>query len=264
MLLNGNKEKTEIKAGGPRVYVFGQEERDEVNEVLESGYLFRYGDPGDPRFKQKVYTLEKEYVAYSGMKHCLAMSLGTSALFLALLALEIGNTSSIYTSSKKIDFQNGIERGLPAILSAISGANAIQLYGGIYGEITHSPIQAILDEDLVGIIGRFLESVKVNDETIALDLIHSVGPMPGHFLDSEHTQKWWKKEQFMPDCSDLLTYPEWEMMGKNDCIYYATKKMEKILKEHDMSVKLTPEQENEIEETVKDLENFYKKSEDLF
>jgi hypothetical protein len=43
---------------GPGVYFFGEEERQEVQDVLTSGYLSRYGKEDDPNFKQKVFTLE--------------------------------------------------------------------------------------------------------------------------------------------------------------------------------------------------------------
>jgi len=173
------------------------------------------------------------------------------------------NTASVYTNSKKIDFQNGIERGIPAMLSALSGANSIHLYGGVYGELSYSPIQSILDDDLAGMIGHFIEGVSVNDETIALDLIHSVGPVPGHFLDKKHTFKWWQKEQYISKTADELTYPEWERAGKKDCIYYAKERMKKILAKHEVSIKLTPEQEEEINEIVKEAEYFYKKRGDI-
>ncbi len=175
----------------------------------------------------------------------------------------VRNTASVYSNSKLIDYQNAIDRGIPAILSAISGAHSIHLYGGMYGEISHNPILSILDDDLAGVIGRFIEGIKVNDETIALDLIHLVGPSPGHFLDKEHTHKWWKKEQYVQKYADLLTYPEWERAGKKDCIFYAKEKMKKILKEQEVSIKLTDEQDEKIKEVIKELENFYKKRGDL-
>lgn len=77
-------------AGGPGSYMFGEEERKEVFDVLESGYLFRYGAETDPAFKHKVATFEKEFAAYSGSKYCVAMSSGTSALMTCLAALGIG------------------------------------------------------------------------------------------------------------------------------------------------------------------------------
>jgi hypothetical protein len=46
---------------GPGYYLFGEEEKKEVLDVLESGYVSRYGDLNDPDFKHKVFTLEQEF-----------------------------------------------------------------------------------------------------------------------------------------------------------------------------------------------------------
>ncbi len=37
--------------------------------------------------------------------------------------------------------------------------------------------QAVLDDDVAGMIGRFIEGVEVSDETLAIDLISDVGPL---------------------------------------------------------------------------------------
>lgn len=57
---------------------------------MESGYLSRYGDLDDPRFKRKVLQLEEEFARYSGVPHALALSSGTGALWTSLLALGVG------------------------------------------------------------------------------------------------------------------------------------------------------------------------------
>ncbi len=75
---------------GPGAEFIGEEEKKEVLEVLESGNLFRYGSPDDPTFKAKVWTLEKRFAEYLGVKYCLAVNSGTSALLTALSALGIG------------------------------------------------------------------------------------------------------------------------------------------------------------------------------
>lgn len=72
---------------GPGRYWIGEEERREVNDVLDSGYVFRYGDLSDPKFTHKVYTLEGEFAKYCGAKHALATNSGTSALVVSALAL---------------------------------------------------------------------------------------------------------------------------------------------------------------------------------
>ena len=44
---------------GPGAYWFGDEEREQVLEVLESGHLSCYEDLKDPAFKHKVLQFEK-------------------------------------------------------------------------------------------------------------------------------------------------------------------------------------------------------------
>ncbi|MDR3644484.1 MAG: DegT/DnrJ/EryC1/StrS family aminotransferase [Clostridia bacterium] len=77
-------------AGGPGSYVFGEEEKKELLDVVETGYLFRYGTEDDPLFTHKVATFEKEFAELIGVKHCVAVSSGTGALMAAIAALGIG------------------------------------------------------------------------------------------------------------------------------------------------------------------------------
>jgi dTDP-4-amino-4,6-dideoxygalactose transaminase len=75
--------------GGPGAYLIGAEEKKEIMEVLDAGYLFRYGRLDDPQFLHKTYTFEQELAAYCGVKHALATSSGTGALLCSLVALEL-------------------------------------------------------------------------------------------------------------------------------------------------------------------------------
>jgi len=166
------------------------------------------------------------------------------------------NLSSI-SSSKKADFQAGYERAIAAFLCAQSGANYVALHGSVHGELTHHPLQAILDDDLAGMIGRFIEGITVNDETLAIDLIEEVGPIPGHFLNKAHTRKWWKLEQFVPRAADRLTYPEWMNAGKKSCLDYARERMAEILATHNPTP-LAPGQEEDIERILEQARKYYK------
>jgi len=75
---------------GPGAYFFGEEERKELLDVMESGYLSRYGKEEDPRFKHKVVTFEREFEKYVGSRHAVAVNGGTGALITSLAALGIG------------------------------------------------------------------------------------------------------------------------------------------------------------------------------
>lgn len=72
---------------GPGAYWFGKEEIEAAMEVLQAGYLFRYGNENDQKFLHKVFDLEKEFTRYCGINFALATSSGTSSLVASLLAL---------------------------------------------------------------------------------------------------------------------------------------------------------------------------------
>lgn len=173
--------------------------------------------------------------------------------------IPVGDITAGIGNSKGIDFQNAYERGILTLVDAISGASFVWLHGCVHGELTSHPLQAILDDDIAGMIGHFIEGIEVNDETLAIDLIDEVGPLPGFYLDKEHTRKWWVSEQFIPKVADMLTLPEWVKAGKKTCIDYAKERMEQILATHKVSIPLTASQDEEIERILAEARKFYEK-----
>jgi len=170
-------------------------------------------------------------------------------------------SSSGVSNSKIIGFQLAYEKTMPCLIGAISGSSAVQLHSSVYGEISAHPIQAILDDDIANMIGRFIEGVDVSDESLAIDLINQVGPIPGHFLGKAHTRKWWQKEQYITKSADRLTYPEWIRNGKKNSIDYARGIMEDILANHKVNPSLTPKEEEEMEKILREARDYYKKKE---
>jgi trimethylamine--corrinoid protein Co-methyltransferase len=162
-------------------------------------------------------------------------------------------------NSKVIDFQTGYEKGMLALAAAISGAQGIWIHGGVYGELTAHPIQAILDDDIAGMVGRFLEGVEVSNESLAVDLIKEIGNGPDFYLGKAHTRNWWAREQYMPATADTTTLAEWLEGGKKTTMDLAREKMEHILANHKVSIPLTTSQEEEIERILTEARNFYKK-----
>lgn len=75
---------------GPGMELIGEEEKQELLDVLEGGYLFRYGSPDDPAFKAKVYQLEQEVGRRMGTSYAVAVNSGTAALHVALGGLGVG------------------------------------------------------------------------------------------------------------------------------------------------------------------------------
>lgn len=165
--------------------------------------------------------------------------------------------TTAYPNAKMPDYQSSYEKVFRVFVAGLSGANTLLYHGSVHGELTHHPIQAILDDDSAGMVGRFMEGITVNEETLAVDLINEVGPIPGHFLDKAHTRKWWKIEQFLPSSADRLTYPEWLNTGKKTCTDYARERMEEILANH-KPMRLTPNQEGDVERVLKEARKYYR------
>lgn len=170
------------------------------------------------------------------------------------LPVELGAPG--YPSSKKIDFQGGYEKSLSVLTAALAGANLIEFHGCVSSELTWSPIQAVLDDDVAEWVGRFIEGMKVDHETLALDLIEEVGPIPGNYLNKAHTRKWWRDENFVPKAADYESYSEWLKKGKKDAIALAKDRVNEILSTHQPKA-LLPGQEEEIDRILGEARKYY-------
>jgi len=139
---------------GPGSYIIGEEEKQALLEVVEKGYLFRYGDRKDPQFLAKVWQLEKEVAKYFDITHTVACNSGTSALWIALGALGIGPGDEVIVPGYTFI----------ASITSIVFARAIPVLAEIDDTLTLDP------EDV---------RRKITPRTRAIMLVHMLGN-PGH------------------------------------------------------------------------------------
>jgi len=135
---------------GPGMEYIGEEEKKEILEVIESGYLFRYGDVNNPKFKAKVWSLEKEFAEYIGTKYSLAVTSGTAALLTALSGLGIGPGDEVIVPGYTFI----------ASISAVIYARAIPVLTEIDESLNLDP------EDL---------KKKITSKTKAIMVVHMLG-----------------------------------------------------------------------------------------
>jgi len=136
------------------------------------------------------------------------------------------------SDTKVVDAQCGFESGIAIVLGALAGGNVISGPGMLNFENCQSLEKLVIDNSICGMALRLVDGVRVDDETMAIDLIKKVGP-GGHFLAEKHTMEWFMKEQFMPsELVDRQGFEAWKAAGSKDVVQRAREIVKKTLKEH--------------------------------
>jgi trimethylamine--corrinoid protein Co-methyltransferase len=91
--------------------------------------------------------------------------------------------------------------------------------------------QAVIDDEVAGMVLRVLRGVEVTDPTLAVEAIARVGP-GGHYLMDDHTLQFMRSELYHPSLADRQNRVSWETAGKQDTRTRAAAQVEKLLRAH--------------------------------
>jgi len=158
------------------------------------------------------------------------------------------------TDSKLHDQQAGYEKGMQWIACSMAGVNVISGAGQLENEELTSYYQFVIDNEMIEMAKRFMRGIDVTDETLAVDLINDVGPVPGHFLNRPFTKQWWKKEHFVPKISNREPHNVWEESGSKELLTKAKEEADAIF--DNMKYDPLPE------DVVKEMDKVIKKAEE--
>jgi trimethylamine--corrinoid protein Co-methyltransferase len=133
------------------------------------------------------------------------------------------------SDAKIVDAQCGYESALSSLLCALSGANFIHDAAGLLDfALSVSYEKYVVDNEIIGMVMRAVEGIKVNEDTLAFDLIKEVGP-GGNFVSAKHTRKYMRTEHYRTTLSDRDHLEEWQAKGKRDTYARARNRVEEIL-----------------------------------
>ncbi len=105
------------------------------------------------------------------------------------------------TDAKGLSVQAGYESMLTFLATHRANTNLIFQSAGIMnGYASMSYEKFIVDLEIIGMIRRYLAGVKIDENTLAVELINEVG-IAGHFLTTGHTVRYCRQEPFIPDIS---------------------------------------------------------------
>jgi trimethylamine--corrinoid protein Co-methyltransferase len=146
------------------------------------------------------------------------------------------------TDSKCLDEQASLEGSLSVYFSALTGGDLCHDVGYTESGLTGSILQTVMMDEAIGYARRITRGIEVNEDTLAVDVIHDVGPN-GHYLREPHTRRHFKSEFWYPNLCDRRNFEEWEMMGKTTMRERVIARTHEILSSHTpSSVKAETEQ----------------------
>jgi trimethylamine--corrinoid protein Co-methyltransferase len=101
------------------------------------------------------------------------------------------------SDAKLPSVEAGAQKALTAVPTLLAGGSVWIDAGLLSIDEVCSPIQMILDNELMAALKRYIYDFEISEETIGLETILEAGP-GGHFLDKLHTARHFREEHWAP------------------------------------------------------------------
>jgi trimethylamine--corrinoid protein Co-methyltransferase len=166
------------------------------------------------------------------MRQGFAVTGGPENVLLAVAGAQLAghyglpSVSWMFTDSLRCDAQNALEKMMAAVTHAQAGVSTIWGVGQVESEKTISPVQAVIDDEIIAAVRRYLRGFATDEESLAVEEVRKVG-ICGSFLDTDHTFAHFREEVFLPE---LLVRTQRMSAGERaDLISRAEDRVEAIL-----------------------------------
>jgi trimethylamine--corrinoid protein Co-methyltransferase len=136
------------------------------------------------------------------------------------------------TDSKAVDEQAAIEATSSIMMAALSGANLIHDIGYMEYGATSSLELLVMDDEIIGHVRRIVEGIRVDEETLAVDVIRAVGP-GNQFLTQRHTYDHFKTETWQPSLINRQRFDHWVKDGSLTLQQRVNAKVREIADNHE-------------------------------
>ena len=182
-------------------------------EILAGIVINQLLEPGRPI----IYNLGLAHIF--DMKTAIAVTGGPENAIFADLSATMGrfyglpSASWVSTESVYPDPQASAEKMFGFASHWASGVDHIWGVGQLESEITFSPAQAVIDNELINYVARFRRGTSVSQDSLAVSVTRSVG-IGGSFLDTEHTLSNFRNEFFMPELLFRKRRSDWLSAGR--------------------------------------------------
>ena len=160
-----------------------------------------------------------------GLAHVFDMKTGVAvtggpenALFAGISAAmgrfyDLPSASWVSTESMGPDSQAALEKMFGFHTHAESGVSSIWGVGQLESELTFSPAQAVIDNEMIDYAERFRRGAEVSPESLAVGVIREVG-IAGSFLGHEHTLANFREQLYEPSILFRRKWDLWNADGR--------------------------------------------------
>ena len=204
----------------------------ETAEVLAGICVVQLIRPGTP-------------VCFGGICHAFDMRTtqiifgGPEQALMAVAGVQMGKhyglpvyTNTGLTDSKCADAQAGLEIAATLLPAAMAGSDIFGHLGIAGADQGASLEMLLLQHECVRYVERIMRGIGVSNETLALDVIDSVGP-GGTFIDQMHTAEHFREELWMPQLLDRAFWPGWEAAGRAELGDLLPVKVQELLSDYE-------------------------------
>ncbi|MCB2182138.1 MAG: DegT/DnrJ/EryC1/StrS family aminotransferase [Desulfobulbaceae bacterium] len=199
----------------PGFEVFGEEEKKEIMDVLDTGVLFRYEFADQRKGIYKVRTFEENFAKYCGAKYAQAVTSGTAALKVALAALGVGPGDEVITQGFTF----------VATWEAIFDAGAVPVFTEVDETLNMDPAdlekkitdktKVIIPVHMLGAMARIKEIKAIADKH-GIPVLEDTAQAAGGTLEGKHLGTFGACGTFSFDSVKTMTTGEGGMIITDD------------------------------------------------
>jgi len=135
------------------------------------------------------------------------------------------------SDSKILDEQAAIESISQTYSQVLSRTNLIHDVGFLESALIGSFDMLVMSDEIIGMVKRFCRGIRIDEEHLAIDVLHKVGP-GGNFISEIHTLNHFRKEQWRPSLINRERYETWYKGGSTTLKDRVNERVKSILNTH--------------------------------
>ncbi len=137
--------------------------------------------------------------------------------------------SSNACAANAVDAQAAYE-SVFSLWSVVMGGAHMVLHGAgwMEGGLQACYEKMVIDADMIGMVGEFLQPLATDEDSLAVEAIAEVGP-GGHFFGTAHTLARYRDAFFKPMVSDWRNYESWAEAGSPTALDHAERLVGELL-----------------------------------